>query len=112
MCLLSYLQVGENCDFEPNVFLMSVILFAGTFAIAFSLKNFRNTGYLPSNIRNFFSDFAVIIAILLMTGIAHFAGTRTPALVVPDSFAPTYEDRKWFIAHALIVADHLLTNPW
>ncbi len=91
---------------------MSVVLFFGTFCIAYTLKAFRNTGYLPSSIRNVFSDFAVIIAILVMTSVNYLGGTHTPKLVVPDSFAPTWEGRKWFIAHAMIVTDHLLTNPW
>ena len=36
--------VGEECDFHPNVLLMSILLFAGAFTISFALKNFRNTG--------------------------------------------------------------------
>ena len=77
------LQIGANCDFEPNIFLMSLVLFSGTFTIAYTLKNFRNTGYLPGSIRDFLSDFAVIIAILTGTAVSFFSGTHTPRLVVP-----------------------------
>jgi len=31
--------VGEDCDFEPNIFLMSIIEFAGAFFISITLKN-------------------------------------------------------------------------
>ena len=105
-------MIGENCDYEPNVFLMSFILFAGTFTISFSLKNFRNTGYLPGRIRDFLSDFAVITAIILMTLLNYFADVKTPKLIVPASFQPTWEGRDWVVTHALIFPDHLLTNPW
>ena len=37
---------------------------------------------------------------------------NTPKLVVPDSFKPTWEGRDWVVAHALMVKEHLLTNPW
>ena len=32
--------------------------------------------------------------------------------VVPSEFKPTWEGRDWIVTHALIFADHLLTNPW
>lgn len=91
---------------------MSCLLFAGTFTISFSLKNFRNTGYLPGYVRNFLSDFAVIIAILSMSGLSYMSGVHTPKLEVPNSFKPTWEGRDWVVTHALIFADHLLANPW
>ena len=103
---------GEDCDYEPNVFLMSVILFIGAFVISIVLKNFRNTGYLPGKIRNFLSDFAVIIAIFSMTTLDSMAGVKTPKLMVPDSFKPTFEGREWVVTHALMFADHFLSNPW
>ena len=51
---------------EDSVYLMSILLFFGAFFISITLKQFRNTGYLPTAIRNFLSDFAVIIGIFLM----------------------------------------------
>ncbi len=103
---------GPDCDFEANVFLMSVVLFVGAFFISITLKNFRSTGFLPGKIRHFMSDFAVIIAIFSMSAIDYAAKVKTPKLDVPDSFKPTWEGRDWAVTHALIFADHLLTNPW
>ena len=59
--------IGEDCYFEPNIFLMSIIEFVGAFFISITLKNFRSSGYLSGKTRNFLSDFAVIIAILIMS---------------------------------------------
>ena len=114
---MQFLQKGgrleaEDCDFEPNVFLMSTVLFVGAFFISITLKNFRSTGYLPGKARNFLSDFAVIIAILIMSTVNYVSKVNTPKLVVPGSFAPTWEGREWIVTHAFIFADHLLTNPW
>ena len=63
---------------------MSLILFFGALLISISLKQFRNTGYLPSSVRNFMADFAVIIGILLMTALDYLYGLPTPKLVVPS----------------------------
>ncbi len=104
--------MGPDCDYEPNVFLMSVVLFFGAFFISIVLKNFRNTGYLPGNVRDFLSSFAVIIAIVSMTAMDYLCAVSTPKLVVPSEFKPTWEGRDWVVTHALIFADHLLTNPW
>ena len=91
---------------------MSVVLFAGSFGISFALKNFRTTGYFPGSIRNFLSNFAVIIGIVVMTAIDYMAGINTPKLEVPDTIKPTWEGRDWLVSHALIFADHILANPW
>ena len=104
--------VGEDCDFEANIFLMSMIEFAGAFFISITLKNFRSSGYLSGKTRNFLSDFAVIIAIIIMSALNFLTKVNTPKLVVPDSFKPTWEGRDWVVTHALMFADHLLTNPW
>ena len=90
---------------------MSLLLFLGAFFISITLKNFRNTGYLPGKVRNFLSDFAVIIAILAMSAVDYLCQVQTPKLVVPDSFKPTWEGRDWVVAHAMTITDHLLTNP-
>ena len=54
----------------------------------------------------------VIIAILIMSTVNYLSNVNTPKLVVPGSFAPTWEGREWIVTHAFIFADHLLTNPW
>jgi hypothetical protein len=91
---------------------MSIILFLGTFTISISLKNFRNSGFLPGRVRNVLSDFAVPIAILAMTILSYFSEVETPMLEVPNSFKPTYEGRDWMVAHGLVFLDHVLANPW
>ena len=105
-------QVGPECDYHPNIFLMSMVLFAGSFAISFSLKNFRNTGYFPGSVRSLLSDFAVLVAIISMTLVDYMSGVATPKLEVPGSFAPTWEGRDWFVTHAMMFTDHVLSNPW
>ena len=97
---------------DDSVFLMSLLLFFGAFFISITLKQFRNTGYLPTAIRNFLSDFAVIIGIFLMTLLDHFYGLDTPKLVVPSAFKPTWEGRDWVVSHALLFPEHVLLNPW
>ncbi len=104
--------VGEDCDYQANVFLMSLLLFLGAFFISITLKNFRSTGYLPGRVRNFLSDFAVIIAILVMSTLDYLAKVETPKLEVPDSFKPTWDEREWLVTHGLIFKEHFLTNPW
>ena len=106
------LKVGPECDYHPNILLMSLVLFTGSFAISFSLKNFRNTGYFPGSVRSLLSDFAVLIAIISMTMVDYISGVETPKLEVPGSFKPTWEGRDWFVTHAQIFTDHVLSNPW
>ena len=104
--------IGQDCDYEPNVFLMSMIEFSGAFFISITLKNFKSTGYLPGKVRNFLSDFAVVIAILIMCLVNYFSNVNTPKLVVPSSFKPTWEERDWVVTHALMFVEHFTTNPW
>lgn len=93
---------------------MSIILFAGTYIISVILKDFKNALFFPSNVsklllvrsfniskfqvRQFVSDFAVIIAILSMTMLDLFANIATPKLQVPSEFKPTLESRGWVIS--------------
>lgn len=43
------------------------------------------------------SDFAVIIAIVSMSGLDMIMGLRTPKLQVPERFEPTLPGRGWII---------------
>lgn len=46
---------GTDCslpEYEPNVFLMSVILFLGTFITSVILKDFKNALFFPSKVSN------------------------------------------------------------
>ncbi|VDD90794.1 unnamed protein product [Enterobius vermicularis] len=88
---------GKNCFFLYDKFLMSLVLMLGTFFLAITFKKMRNSCYFPSRIRQIFSDFAVMISIVIMTSIDFFVGINTPKLNVPSSFRPTWEGRGWII---------------
>jgi len=104
---------GKGCDHGTDVYLMSMLLFFGAFAISITLKQFKTTGYFPLWVRSFLSDFAVIIGILSMTCLDYFSGIPTAKLNVPSEFRPTSDTRQsWLVAHALIFPDHVLSNPW
>ncbi|XP_039308133.1 electroneutral sodium bicarbonate exchanger 1 isoform X12 [Solenopsis invicta] len=93
-------MVGDDCSvpqYVPDVFLMSIILFMGTFLLSVELKDFKNALFFPSKVRQVVSDFAVIIAIFSMSTLDHFVGIPTPKLEVPTEFKPTLEGRGWII---------------
>lgn len=80
---------GIGCstpNLAPNVFFLSCILFAATYVISVSLKEFKTSPFFPTKIRQVVSDFAVVIAIAAMTGIDYFIGINTPKLFVPSEF--------------------------
>ncbi|GFY49891.1 sodium-driven chloride bicarbonate exchanger [Trichonephila inaurata madagascariensis] len=91
--------------FVPNVFLMSVILFIGTFGLILLLREVKRTPFLTTKIRTCISDFAVMIAVIAMTVLDVFIGIKTPKLEVPQSFKPTWSDRDWLIPF-------FGSNPW
>lgn len=81
--------IGTGCqtpNYVPDVFLFSFILLTFTYIISIQLKGFIKTRYFTSNIRQLISDFAVPIAIILMTLIDNLTGLPTPKLHVPDTF--------------------------
>ncbi len=41
---------GHGCDYVPDIFLFSVILFFGTFAVASALKKFKFTPYFSTKV--------------------------------------------------------------
>ncbi|XP_017766037.1 PREDICTED: electroneutral sodium bicarbonate exchanger 1 isoform X5 [Eufriesea mexicana] len=100
--------VGDGCNqshYIPDVFLMSIILFMGTFLLSVELKDFKNALFFPSKVRQVVSDFAVIIAIFSMSTLDHFVNIPTPKLEVPEEFKPTLGDRGWIIWP-------FQSNPW
>ncbi|XP_068241675.1 electroneutral sodium bicarbonate exchanger 1 isoform X11 [Palaemon carinicauda] len=98
--------VGNRCEhYYPDVYLLSLILFFGTFLVSFYLKDFKTAPFFPTKVRQFISDFAVIIAILMMSGLDFAIGIHTPKLEVPGNFAPTWEGRGWLIPP-------FNRNPW
>lgn len=92
--------IGLDCDLQepvPNVFLMSTILFFGTFITSIILKDFKNALFFPSKVRQLISDFSVIIAIMSMSLLDYCVDIDTPKLDVPNEFKPTLDTRHWLI---------------
>jgi sodium bicarbonate transporter 10 len=82
----------------PDVFLFSVGVFIGTYALVVLFKELKTATFFPTNIRQLFADFAVILAIGAMTLMDHMVALPTPKLLVPSDFRPTrHEDRGWLV---------------
>ncbi|PAA63561.1 hypothetical protein BOX15_Mlig020841g1 [Macrostomum lignano] len=94
--------VGSGCGkfAVPDVFFFSCLLAIGTFVISYGLKLMRTSPFFPNRVRMVISDFAVMIAIVAMTGLDLLVGLQTPKLHVPESFSPTlgYETRGWLVS--------------
>ncbi|XP_013100617.1 electroneutral sodium bicarbonate exchanger 1 isoform X5 [Stomoxys calcitrans] len=91
--------VGLDCS-QPdtsNIFLMSVLLFLGTFIISTILKDFKNALFFPTVVRQYISDFSVIIAIVSMSFLDYMMKVETPKLEVPHELKPTLPTRDWVI---------------
>lgn len=95
----------EACHVVPNVLMTSILLFCGTYMISTMLKQFKNANYFPTIVRSTVSDFAVIIALFLMTLVDMYLNVDTPKLFVPSSFQPTLSGRSWLV-------DPFGGNPW
>uniref|UniRef100_A0A2M4ADD8 Anion exchange protein n=1 Tax=Anopheles triannulatus TaxID=58253 RepID=A0A2M4ADD8_9DIPT len=91
---------GTDCnktEYVSDVFLMSLVLFLGTYIISVILKDFKNALFFPTVVRQFISDFSVTIAIFSMTLLDFFTHVATPKLDVPNEFKRTIPDRGWII---------------
>ncbi|XP_005992276.1 band 3 anion transport protein [Latimeria chalumnae] len=84
---------------RPNTALLSLVLMLGTFFIAFFLRQFKNSGFLPGKIRRVIGDFGVPIAIIIMVLVDFFIrDTYTQKLSVPSGLSVSKpEKRDWFI---------------
>ncbi|XP_051925112.1 solute carrier family 4 member 4a isoform X3 [Hippocampus zosterae] len=89
--------VGKACHFVPDIALMSVILFFGTYACSMALKKFKSSPFFPTTVRKLISDFAIILTILIFCGVDALVGVDTPKLMVPTEFKPTSPLRGWFV---------------
>lgn len=100
--------VGGDCGTPPteNVFLMSVVLCAGTFLISTVLKEFKNALFFPSIVRQYISDFSVLIAIFAMSFFDYSLGVPTQKLEVPNELKPTLSTRGW------LIPPFVEKNPW
>uniref|UniRef100_A0A8C4TKA2 Anion exchange protein n=1 Tax=Erpetoichthys calabaricus TaxID=27687 RepID=A0A8C4TKA2_ERPCA len=97
--ILNATSSEEESDPLPNTALLSLVLMAGTFFIAFFLRKFKNGRYLPGKIRRIIGDFGVPISILIMVGVDFsIRDTYTQKLSVPSGFSVSNpENRTWFI---------------
>lgn len=110
----SYLPQYDDLDLQLQVanqtavFYFSVLLFLMTFVICMGLKSFREKPFLPSKVKLFFyffffvekkinilkvrqifSDFAVMIAIIIASAIDFWIGLSTQKLLIPHEFKVT-----------------------
>ncbi|KAI9516666.1 Anion exchange protein 2 [Dissostichus eleginoides] len=85
---------------EPNTALLSLVLMAGTFFIAFYLRKFKNSAFFPGRLRRMIGDFGVPIAILIMVLVDYSLNdTYTQKLSVPDGFSVTSPSKRgWIIS--------------
>ncbi|XP_077410262.1 anion exchange protein 2b isoform X2 [Vanacampus margaritifer] len=85
---------------EPNTALLSLVLMAGTFFIAFYLRKFKNSAFFPGRLRRLIGDFGVPIAILIMVLVDNtLEDTYTQKLNVPRGFSVTKPDKRgWIIS--------------
>ncbi|NXQ11850.1 B3AT protein, partial [Peucedramus taeniatus] len=84
---------------EPNTALLSLVLMAGTFFMAFFLRMFKNSSFLPGKVRRLIGDFGVPISIFIMALADFFINdTYTQKLSVPRGLQVTNTSaRGWFI---------------
>uniref|UniRef100_A0A8C3N324 Anion exchange protein n=1 Tax=Geospiza parvula TaxID=87175 RepID=A0A8C3N324_GEOPR len=84
---------------EPNTALLSLVLMAGTFFLAFFLRMFKNSSFLPGKVRRLIGDFGVPISIFIMALADFFIDdTYTQKLSVPKGLQVTNSSaRGWFI---------------
>ncbi|NXO77625.1 B3AT protein, partial [Sitta europaea] len=84
---------------EPNTALLSLVLMAGTFFLAFFLRKFKNSSFLPGKVRRLIGDFGVPISIFIMSLADYFIqDTYTQKLSVPKGLQVTNSTaRGWFI---------------
>lgn len=92
--------ITVGCDtphYVPDAFFLSILLFLGTFTLAYMLKEVKTSSFFPTYVRQTMSDFAVLIAIVSMVVADILIGIKTPKLQVPTEFKPTSDKRGWFI---------------
>uniref|UniRef100_A0A8C5BZG3 Anion exchange protein n=1 Tax=Gadus morhua TaxID=8049 RepID=A0A8C5BZG3_GADMO len=98
----TFIKLGRVCSSSsssPNTALLSLVLMAGTFLIAFYLRKFKNSAFFPGRFRRIIGDFGVPIAILITVLLDYCVeDTYTQKLSVPSGFSVTSPDKRgWFI---------------
>lgn len=86
-----------------DIFLMSVILFFGTFMVSFYVKKFRNSSFFSGFVRRVISDFAVFISVIVWVVVDILSRVDTPKLDVPNVFEDGLfaDSRRGFIINPL-----------
>ncbi|XP_012589315.1 PREDICTED: anion exchange protein 2, partial [Condylura cristata] len=87
---------------QPNTALLSLVLMAGTFFIAFFLRKFKNSRFFPGRVRRVIGDFGVPIAILIMVLVDYsIEDTYTQKLSVPSGFSVTAPEKRGWVINPL-----------
>ncbi|KAI5617147.1 solute carrier family 4 (anion exchanger), member 2b [Silurus asotus] len=87
---------------EPNTALLSLVLMAGTFFIAFYLRKFKNSAFFPGRLRRVIGDFGVPIAIFIMVLVDYSVqDTYTQKLSVPHGLSVTSPSKRTWIVNPL-----------
>ncbi|KAJ7322124.1 hypothetical protein JRQ81_018411 [Phrynocephalus forsythii] len=87
---------------QPNTALLSLVLMAGTFFIAFFLRKFKNSRFFPGRVRRVIGDFGVPIAILIMVLVDYnIHDTYTQKLSVPHGFSVTDPEKRGWVINPL-----------
>ncbi|XP_014372490.1 band 3 anion transport protein isoform X1 [Alligator sinensis] len=95
-------SINSKRILQPNTALLSLLLMAGTFFIAYFLRKFKNSSFLPGKIRRVIGDFGVPIAIFTMVLIDFFIeGTYTQKLSVPKNLQSSNSSDQGWIIHPL-----------
>ncbi|KAM4705255.1 anion exchange protein 2 [Rhinophrynus dorsalis] len=87
---------------QPNTALLSLVLMAGTFFIAFFLRKLKNSNFFPGRIRRVIGDFGVPIAILIMVLVDFsITDTYTQKLSVPSGLKVTSPHKRGWVINPL-----------
>uniref|UniRef100_G1NWM9 Anion exchange protein n=1 Tax=Myotis lucifugus TaxID=59463 RepID=G1NWM9_MYOLU len=91
----------------PNTALLSLVLMAGTFFLAMTLRKFKNSSYFPGKLRRVIGDFGVPISILIMVLVdSLIQDTYTQKLSVPSGLQVSNSSARGWIIHPLGLYSH------
>ncbi|CAK6438224.1 unnamed protein product [Pipistrellus nathusii] len=94
-------------DVLPNTALLSLVLMAGTFFLAMTLRKFKNSSYFPGKLRRIIGDFGVPISIMIMVMVDFFIqDTYTQKLKVPKGLEVSNSTARGWIIHPLGLYSH------
>ncbi|XP_073533222.1 anion exchange protein 2 isoform X1 [Phyllobates terribilis] len=95
-------MVHSTITGQPNTALLSLVLMAGTFFIAFFLRKLKNSNFFPGRVRRVIGDFGVPIAILIMVLVDFsITDTYTQKLSVPNGFKVTSPEKRGWVMNPL-----------